>query len=56
MRIAIVGCDDTTYIDEEDWGMSFSAEELEILGKLADLSRKKSDYQCQPVIRIEGDE
>lgn len=55
MRIAIVGCDDTTYISEEDWGMSFSAEELEILGKLADLSRKKSDYQCQPVIRIEGD-
>ena len=40
MRIEIVGCDDTTYITEEDWGMSFSSEEIEIIGKLTDLSVK----------------
>ena len=55
MRIAISGCDDTTYIDEEDWGMGFSQEEIEIIGKLADLSEKNSHYQCQPVIRIEDE-
>ena len=52
-RIAICGCDDTTYIDEDDWGMSFSQDELEIIGKLADLSEHNSTYQCQPIIRIE---
>ena len=56
MRIVISGCDDSTYIDEEDWGMSFSQEEIEIIGKLADLSEKNSCYQCKPVIRIEGDD
>lgn len=53
MRIAISGCDDTTYIDEDDWGMPFSQEEIEIIGKLADLSEKNSSYGCQPVIVIE---
>lgn len=56
MRIEIVGCDDTTYIDEKDWGKSFSSDELEIIGKLADLSEKKSSYGCQPIIRIKGEE
>ena len=56
MRIVISGCDDSTYIDEEDWGMSFSPIELEIIGKLADLSEKNSGYQCQPTIRIETEE
>lgn len=56
MRIVICGCDDITYIDEEDWGMSFSREEIEIIGKLADLSDKKSEYVCQPIIRIEEEE
>ena len=50
--IKIVGCDDTTYITENDWGMTFSAEELEIIGKLADLSKKIQCYYCMPVIEI----
>lgn len=54
-RIKISGCDDTTFIDEEDWGMPFSQEELEIIGKLADLSCKLSTYVCQPTITIEED-
>lgn len=53
MRIAIHGCDDTTYIDEDDWGMEFSPQELEIIGKLASLSKKKSFYGCMPTIEIE---
>lgn len=56
MRIAIHGCDDSTYITEEDWGMSFSLEEKEIIGKLADLSKKNSHYGCQPIIEIEEEE
>lgn len=52
-RICIYGCDDTTYIDENDWGMPFSQEELEIIGKLADLSCKISICGCQPTIEIE---
>ena len=55
MRIKIIGCDDTTYIEEDDWGASFSPAELKIIRKLADLSEKNSDYQCQPIIRIEGE-
>lgn len=50
MYIKIVGCDDTTYIDEEDWGMPFSKEEIEIIGKLADISRSKHTYVCEPYI------
>ena len=56
MRIAIHGCDDTTYINEEDWGMDFSIDEIGIIGKLAELSEKKSFYGCMPVIKIEEDE
>lgn len=52
-RIAIYGCDDTTYIDENDWGMPFSMDELDVIGKLADLSKHNSKYQCQPTIEIE---
>lgn len=55
MRIVIYGCDDSTIISEEDWGRSFSKEEIEIIGKLADLSNK-SQYDCQPIIRIEEEE
>lgn len=51
--VKIIGCDDTTYIDEEDWGAIFSPIELKIIRKLADLSKKNSSYQCQPEIRIE---
>lgn len=40
MYIKIVGCDDTTYIDEEDWGMPFSKEEIEIIDKLEHFSTK----------------
>lgn len=50
--IKIEGCDDTTYINENDWGMPFSSEELEIIGKLSDLSKKISFYGCMPVIEI----
>ena len=54
-RIEIQGCDDTTIITDQDWGMPFSLEELEIIGKLADLSREISSYGCQPTITIEED-
>lgn len=54
-RIEINGCDDTTIITEQDWGMPFSLEELEIIGKLADISSKVSTYGCQPTITIEED-
>lgn len=53
--IYINGCDDTTIITEKDWGMPFSMEELEIIGKLADVSSKVSSYGCQPTITIEED-
>ena len=55
VRIHIEGCHETTTIKECDWGMPFSLEELEIIGKLADLSKVKSDSQCQPIITIEED-
>lgn len=56
MNIKIVAYDDTTYIDEEDWGMSFSKEEIEIIGKLADISKSKHSYVSEPYIEVEEEE
>lgn len=56
MRIAIYGCDDTTYIDEEDWGEKFTDSEIKTLKKLEKLSHEFSYCQCQPVLEIEEEE
>lgn len=52
MRIIIHGCDDSTIISEDDWGHKFTPEELEIIGRLAAISEKISDYACMPTIEI----
>lgn len=56
MRIAIHGCDDTTYIDEEDWGEKFTDSEIKTLKKLEKLSHEFSYCKCQPVLEIEEEE
>ena len=53
MRIVISGCDDATYIDEEDWGGEFTPDELKTIRKLSELSHEISSYICEPTIEIE---
>ena len=53
MRITIYGCDDSTCIDEEDWGGKFTDSEIKILKKLDKLSHELSGYPCQPVLELE---
>lgn len=56
MRIAIYGCDDTTYIDEKDWGGKFTDSEIKTLKKLDKLSHECSGYQCQPVLELKEED
>lgn len=56
MRIAIYGCDDTTYIDEKDWGGKFTDSEIKTLKKLDKLSHECSGYQCQPVLKLKEED
>lgn len=56
MRIAIYGCDDTTRIEEKDWGGKFTDSEIKTLKKVGKLSRELSEYACQPVLELEDEE
>lgn len=56
MRIAIYGCDDTTYIDEKDWGGKLTDSEIKTLKKLDKLSHECSGYPCQPTLALENKE
>lgn len=55
ITIKIIGCHDETWIDEDDWGMDFSPEELGIIDKLAKLSVKRAGgfAPCSPTIEID---
>ena len=46
--IKVIGCDDSTKFD-----MMLSDSELSIIREMCDLSRKHSEYGCQPIICIE---
>ena len=51
-EIRISGCDDTTYITENDWGRDFTKDEIKVFIKIELLSRKKAEYMCQPVFYL----
>lgn len=52
-RIELVGCDDTTYITEKDWGREFTKDEMEVFKKIEKLSCKNSKCLCQPEFYLE---
>lgn len=48
--IVINGCDDTTYIQEKDWGKTFTPDEIYTIEKICDLSQQISTYRCMPTV------
>lgn len=47
VRVALHGCDDSTYIDIE-----VTQDERAFLDRLAALSEEASSYNCQPTLEI----
>lgn len=50
--IVISGCDDTTYIQEKDWGRPFTPDEVFTIEKICALSQQLSIYMCMPIVKF----
>lgn len=50
--IVISGCDDTTYIQEKDWGKPFTPDEVFTIEKICALSQQISTYRCMPTVKF----
>ncbi len=48
VKITLHGCDDSTRID-----MDISQKELELLERVAFLSKKESTYGCMPIMTVQ---
>lgn len=50
--IVIIGCDDTTYVQEKDWGKPFTPDEVFTIEKICALSQQLSTYGCMPIVEF----
>lgn len=47
-RIAVMGCDDSTYVSKE-----LTDEQFKFLSEIADAITKASTYGCMPTMKVE---